>query len=291
MCITLHRQQWTKWIKCVCAEFAFYIKSVKKHTSEWSVMFSLLFLFWKNKSRLNRSSSCLFLSVTPNNILLNVRIKLHESWYINHGTWAYLNDLLHKSLQFACVYIPLSYSYPIHTHHSYISYAIHTHDSHMFICNTYWWWIHVHMQYMLIIHTFNMQYILMIHTCSYTIHAHHSYISYAIHTDDSYMFICNTYSWFIHVHMQYMLIIHTFHMQYILMIHTCSYAIHAHHSYISYAIHTHDSYMFICNTWSSFIHFIHNTYSWFIHFTHNTNSRWMDNLVFLHTSNLKIPKS
>jgi hypothetical protein len=43
---------------------------------------------------------------------LNSWTSLYEIWYVYHGTWAYLNDVLHKSLPSVCVSVcvsPLSF--------------------------------------------------------------------------------------------------------------------------------------------------------------------------------------
>jgi hypothetical protein len=69
-------------------------------------IFSLLSLFWKNKSMLMRSSccACLCVSLLSN---LNAWTNLYETWYAYHGTWAHLNGILHKS-PFVCMFILLS---------------------------------------------------------------------------------------------------------------------------------------------------------------------------------------
>jgi hypothetical protein len=61
----------------------------------WSVFFSLLSLFWKNKSRLMRSLSCMFVSVFSHQIL-NAWTSLYVTWYICQGTWAHLSRIHHK---------------------------------------------------------------------------------------------------------------------------------------------------------------------------------------------------
>jgi hypothetical protein len=63
---------------------------------------AVLSLFWKSKSRLMRSLSCLFVYVIPHQ-LLNAWTILHETWYIYHGTWSHLNCILHKSFPSVCV--------------------------------------------------------------------------------------------------------------------------------------------------------------------------------------------
>jgi hypothetical protein len=35
--------------------------------------------------------------------LLNAWINLYKTWYVYHGTWAYLNGLIKKSLRTVCV--------------------------------------------------------------------------------------------------------------------------------------------------------------------------------------------
>jgi Mn2+/Fe2+ NRAMP family transporter len=68
---------------------------------------SILSLFWKNKSRLMRSPCnlcvCVCVSVYPPHQLLNAWTNLCETWYVCHGTWAYLDGVLHKSLLSVCV--------------------------------------------------------------------------------------------------------------------------------------------------------------------------------------------
>jgi hypothetical protein len=71
------------------------------------ILFSLLSLLWKNKSSLVQSpySLCVSCLCVPHYQLLNAWTNLYETWYLYHGTWAYLNGVLHKSLPSVCMYI------------------------------------------------------------------------------------------------------------------------------------------------------------------------------------------
>jgi hypothetical protein len=51
------------------------------------MIFSLLSLFWKNKSRLMRSPCFLCVCISLRQ-LLNAWTNLYETWYVYHGTWA-----------------------------------------------------------------------------------------------------------------------------------------------------------------------------------------------------------
>jgi hypothetical protein len=85
-----------------CLEYKFLL--------EFFVIISLLFLFWKNESRLMRSPCRLF--VCPPYKRLNGWTNLYETWYVYHGTWAHLNGILHKSIPSVCVSLCVSpYSY------------------------------------------------------------------------------------------------------------------------------------------------------------------------------------
>jgi hypothetical protein len=63
-----------------------------------------LSLFWRNKSRLMASPSCLCVWVSPYQLRI-VQTNLYEIWYIYHGTWAHLNGILHKSLPSVSIYM------------------------------------------------------------------------------------------------------------------------------------------------------------------------------------------
>jgi hypothetical protein len=70
-----------------------------------SVLFSLLSLFRKNRSRLMRKPCCLCVYVSPNR-LLNGWPNLYETWYVYHGTWAHINAYLtNPSRQSVCLYV------------------------------------------------------------------------------------------------------------------------------------------------------------------------------------------
>jgi hypothetical protein len=72
-------------------------------------IFSLLSSFWKNKSRLcHHHTVCVSQHVCIHPQLLNAWTNLYETSYADHGTWAYLNGVLHKSLPSACVSICVS---------------------------------------------------------------------------------------------------------------------------------------------------------------------------------------
>jgi hypothetical protein len=55
-----------------------------------------------------RSPCCLCVYVSPPHQLLNAWTNLYETWYVNHGTSAHLNGVLHKSLPSICVPVCIS---------------------------------------------------------------------------------------------------------------------------------------------------------------------------------------
>jgi hypothetical protein len=71
------------------------------------MIFSLLSLFWKNRSRFMLSLSCLCVSVSPASSFECLN-QFYETWYVYHGTWAPLSDILHKSLPSVCVSVCVS---------------------------------------------------------------------------------------------------------------------------------------------------------------------------------------
>jgi hypothetical protein len=81
-------------------------------TARWlhksTFIFSLLSLFWKEiKVDLwNYLTVCV--SVNPAFEFLNGRTKFYETWYVYHGTWVHLYDVLRKFLPLVCVSLCVS---------------------------------------------------------------------------------------------------------------------------------------------------------------------------------------
>jgi hypothetical protein len=88
--------QWPTW---AVAWHMLYLLQIKIDP-----VYSLLSLFWKNKSRLMRLLCCLCICVST----LNAWTSLYETKHVYHGTWVHLNSILNKSLSFSlCVCISL----------------------------------------------------------------------------------------------------------------------------------------------------------------------------------------
>jgi hypothetical protein len=84
-----------------------FINSWFSSPSLW--IFSLLFLFIKNKGMLMISPCCVWVSlclyVYPQHQPSKTWASLYETWYVYQGTWAHLNGVRHKSLPSVCVCI------------------------------------------------------------------------------------------------------------------------------------------------------------------------------------------
>jgi hypothetical protein len=70
----------------------------------FSLFFTLLSLFKQNKSRLMRSPSCLCVCIPCINFWMSEPIVM-KLVILYHGTWAHLNNVLHKWIPSVCVYI------------------------------------------------------------------------------------------------------------------------------------------------------------------------------------------